>query len=144
MGPLDAPAGGGMTRVRLLAVATLLLAASATAACAPAPQTVTLTIRHSAFEPAEVRVPAGAPVTFVLVNTDPIDHEWLIGDDAFHAAHRTGTHASHGHVANEVTIEALGTSTTTLTFKEPGTIDFICHLPAHEAYGMVGRVIVEG
>lgn len=132
-----------MSRLRLVAVVTLLCAASATAGCAPAPQTVTLTIRHSAFEPSEVRVPAGTSVTFVLVNTDPIDHEWLIGDQGFHAAHRTGTHATHGDVPNEVTIEALQTATTTLRFDEPGTIDFICHLPAHEAYGMVGRVIVE-
>lgn len=144
MGRLDPATGGGVSRLRALAVVALLCVASATAGCASAPRTVTLTIRHSAFEPSEVRVPVGASVTFVLVNTDPIDHEWLIGGDEFHAAHRTGTHAAHGDVPSEVTIEALATATTTMTFAEPGTVDFICHLPAHEGYGMVGRVVVEG
>jgi plastocyanin len=135
-----------MTRAsRTLAVAVATLVAAAVAAgCAPGPTTVTITIRHSAFEPVELSVPAGVPVTFVLVNEDPIDHEWLIGDDAFHEAHRTGTHATHGDVPTEVTIPALATATTTITFEEPGEHAYICHLPAHEAYGMVGTLTVEG
>jgi plastocyanin len=126
--------------------AALLLAATAATACAapPAPQTVTITIHYSAFDPAALTVTAGVPVTFVLVNADPIDHEWLIGDDEFHAAHRTGTHASHGDVPTEVTVPALETVETTITFDEPGTYDYICHLPAHELYGMVGSLTVEG
>jgi uncharacterized cupredoxin-like copper-binding protein len=104
---------------------------------------VTITIRYSAFEPVDLSVPAGVPVTFVLVNEDPIDHEWLIGDEAFHEAHRTGTHATHGDVPTEVTIPALETARTTITFDEPGEYAYICHLPAHEAYGMVGVLTVE-
>ena len=80
-----------IARTRVLPAAALLLAAVAVGGCAPASATVTITIHYSAFEPSEVSVPAGVPVTFVLVNEDPIDHEWLIGDDAFHEAHRTGT-----------------------------------------------------
>ena len=106
--------------------------------------TVTITIHHSAFDLTEVTVPRGVPVTFVLVNEDPIDHEWLIGDDAFHDAHRTGTHAAHGDVPTEVTIPALETKRTTITFDEAGTLAYICHLPQHEAYGMVGTLTVEG
>ena len=87
---------------------------------------------------------AGVPITFVLVNEDPIDHEWLIGDDAFHEAHRTGTHASHDAVPTEVTVPALETVRTTITFEEPGTLSYICHLPQHESYGMVGVLTVEG
>jgi uncharacterized cupredoxin-like copper-binding protein len=126
---------------RLVAAAVLAAAASA---CAPAPQTVTITIHYSAFNSAEVTVPAGVPVTFVLVNEDPIDHEWLIGDEGFHAKHRSGTHAAHGDVPTEVTVPALATVETTITFEEPGTLAYICHLPGHEAYGMVGTVRVEG
>jgi uncharacterized cupredoxin-like copper-binding protein len=128
-----------------LTVAVLLLVAAATAAgCQAEARTVTITIRYSAFEPAEITVPRGVPITFVLENQDPIDHEWLIGDDAFHAAHRAGTHASHGDVPAEVTVPALETATTTITFDEPGTLAFICHLPAHESYGMVGTLTVVG
>ncbi len=134
-----------MTRGRIGPVAiALLLAAAVVTACAPAPQTVTLTIHYSGFDLAELSVPRGVPVTFVLVNRDPIDHEWLVGDDEFHAAHRTGTHASHGDVPTEVTIPALETVRTTITFDEPGRLAYICHLPGHEAYGMVGVLTVEG
>lgn len=134
-----------MTRTRraLAAVATLVVAAVA-AGCAPGPTTLTITIHYSAFDPAELSVPAGVPVTFVLVNEDPIDHEWLIGDDAFHEAHRTGTHETHGDVPTEVTIPALETATTTIIFDEPGEYAYICHLPAHEAYGMIGVLTVRG
>jgi plastocyanin len=130
------------SRRRLVAVVALVLATSV-AGCASGPLTVTITIRYSAFEPTEIGVPAGVPVTFVLVNEDPIDHEWLIGDDEFHEAHRSGTHATHGDVPTEVTIPALETARTTITFDEPGEYAYICHLPAHEAYGMVGVLVVE-
>jgi uncharacterized cupredoxin-like copper-binding protein len=133
-----------MSLVSRLAVAALLVAVTATAGCAAGPLTVTITIHYSAFDVTEVSIPRGVPVTFVLVNDDPIDHEWLIGDDAFHEKHRTGTHAAHGAVPTEVTIPALETRRTTITFDEAGTFAFICHLPSHEAYGMVGTVTVEG
>ena len=133
-----------MTRARSVVVALLLLAAAATAGCAAEPRTVTITIHHSAFDLPEVRVPRGVPVTFVLVNEDPIDHEWLVGDAAFHDAHRTGTHESHDEVPTELTVPALETATTTITFDEPGSLAYVCHLPGHEAYGMVGTLVVEG
>ena len=133
-----------MTRARSAVVALLLLAAVATAGCAAEARTVTITIHYSAFDLAEVRVPRGVPVTFVLVNEDPIDHEWLIGDAAFHDAHRTGTHETHGDAPTEVTVPALETATTTITFDEAGSLAYVCHLPGHEAYGMVGTLVVEG
>ena len=133
-----------MNRVARPAVAALLLVAALTAGCAPGPVTVTITIHHSAFDLTEVSVSRGVPVTFVLVNEDPIDHEWLVGDEAFHDAHRSGTHAAHGDVPTEVTIPALETRRTTITFDEPGTLAYICHLPQHEAYGMVGTLTVVG
>ena len=133
-----------MSHLARLAVAALLVAATVTAGCGGSPVTVTITIHHSAFDVADVRVPSGVPVTFVLVNEDPIDHEWLMGDAAFHEKHRAGTHEAHGNVPTEVTIPALETRRTTLTFDEPGELQFICHLPAHEAYGMVGTLTIEG
>ena len=99
-------------------------------------------MRYSAFGPAEVVATAGVPFTFVLVNADPIDHEWLVGDDAFHDRHRTGTEPSHGGRPTEVSVPAGATRTTTVTFRDPGEYRFICHLPGHEAYGMVGTLRV--
>ena len=133
-----------MTRVRRSwpAAVALLLVVTAAAGCAPSAQTVTITIHYSAFDPPQLTVPAGVPITFLLVNEDAIDHEWLIGDEAFHEAHRAGTHESHDTVATEVSVAALETAETTITFDEPGTLAYICHLPGHEAYGMVGVLTV--
>ena len=122
--------------------AALLLAVTAVAGCSPQGQAVTITIRYSAFDPTRLTVPADVPITFVLVNEDPIDHEWLIGDEAFHERHRHGTHVRHGAVPNEVSIPALETVQTTITFTDPGPVEYICHLPGHEAYGMVGTLVV--
>lgn len=126
------------------AIVALLLVGVAIAGCAPSAITITITIRYSTFDQAELAAPRGVPVTLTFVNEDPIDHEWLIGEEAFHAAHRTGTHAAHGDVPTEVTIPALETVTTTITFDEAGTYAYICHLPQHEAYGMIGTLTVEG
>lgn len=125
--------------------AALLLAVTAVAGCAaPEAQRVTIRIHYSAFDPMSLTVPADVPITLVLVNEDPIDHEWLLGDEAFHEAHRTGTHATHDTVPSEVTVRALQTVETTITFDEPGTLTYICHLPGHEEYGMVGTLTIGG
>ena len=124
-------------------VVAVVVLATAVTACAATPQAVTIAIHYSAFGPAAISVPAGVPITFVLVNEDPIDHEWLIGDEGFHEGHRTGTHEAHGDVPTELTVPALATVATTITFDEPGTLDYICHLPGHESYGMVGTLTVE-
>jgi uncharacterized cupredoxin-like copper-binding protein len=135
-----------MTRSPRLAVVALLVGVAATAGGCARPSAVTVTIRihYSAFDPTSISVPQDVPVTFVLVNEDPIDHEWLIGDAAFHERHRHGTEMQHGARPNEVSIAALSTEETTLTFTEPGEVEYICHLPGHEAYGMVGVVTVQG
>ena len=129
-------------RPTLVVAVLLLVAAAAATGCTAGSQTITITIHYTAFDPAEIEVPRGVPITFVLVNEDPIDHEWLIGDAAFHDAHRIGTHASHGDVPTEVTVPALDRAQTTITFDEAGEFAFICHLPGHEAYGMVGLLTV--
>jgi len=107
------------------------------------PIEVAITIHYSHFEPATVRVPAGRPVTFVITNTDPIDHEWIVGDAATHERHRTGTEPVHDARPTEITIPAGSQKRTTVTFApSAGSEQYICHLPGHEAYGMVGTLIV--
>lgn len=106
------------------------------------PGAVVIGMRYSAFTRTEVTVAAGEPLTVVLVNGDPIDHEWLVGDAAFHERHRSGTDAQHGATPYEVSVPAGTTATTTVTFRLPGEYRFICHLPGHEAYGMAGIIRV--
>jgi len=105
-------------------------------------RTVNITIHYSHYEPAAVTVPVGRPVTFVITNTDPIDHEWIVGDAATHERHRTGTEPVHNARPTEITIPALSQKRTTVTFPSTGSLQFICHLPGHEAYGMVGTVTI--
>lgn len=106
------------------------------------PVSVEIPIHYSHYLRSEVTVRAGVPVTFVLRNGDPIDHEWIVGDAAVHERHRTGTEPVHASRPTEVTIPAGTTRLTTVTFNTPGTYLYICHLPGHEAYGMVGTVVV--
>ena len=108
----------------------------------PEPLVVPITIHYSHYDPAEIRVPAGRPITFVITNTDPIDHEWIVGDAATQQRHRTGTEPVHASRPTEVTIPAGQSRETTVTFTTPGTYLYICHLPGHEAYGMVGELVV--
>jgi uncharacterized cupredoxin-like copper-binding protein len=106
------------------------------------PIVVAITIHYSHYEPAAVTVPVGRPITFVITNSDPIDHEWIVGDAATHERHRTGTEPVHGVRPTEISIAAMSQKRTTVTFASPGPLQFICHLPGHEAYGMVGTVTV--
>jgi uncharacterized cupredoxin-like copper-binding protein len=109
-------------RTRVLASAALALAgALGVGAIAIAvtterePLVVNITIHYSHFEPAASVVPAGRPVTFVIANTDPIDHEWIVGDAAVHARHRTGTEPVHGARSTEVSVGASTRQVTTVT-----------------------------
>ena len=139
-----------MTRARLGAsIALGLVAALAALAMVAAavqgasePVTVRISVHYSHFEPSLVSVPAGRPVTFILDNTDPIDHEWIVGDAAVQERHRTGTEPYHASRPTEVSLDAGTTKTTTVTFAQPGTLTFVCHMPGHEAYGMVGTLVV--
>jgi len=129
-----------------LALALGLAGIAAAWANAPGsgPVTVEIPIRYSHYERNELTVRAGVPTTFVLRNGDPIDHEWIIGDAAVHERHRTGTEPVHGSRPTELSVAAGTSATTTITFSKPGTLLYICHLPGHEAYGMVGTLRVTG
>ena len=125
------------------AAMVLLLLAGLVAGCANSgPTRVEIRIHYSHFEPSAITVAHGVPVTFVLINEDPIDHEWLIGDAAFHEKHRHGTEAHHGAHPNEVSLPPLDMVETTLIFDSPGTQLYICHVPGHEAYGMIGTLTI--
>jgi len=87
-------------------------------------------------------VPVGVPVTITIRNDDPIDHEWIVGDAAVQQRHRVGTEVVHDAIPTERMIPAGETRVTTITFAATGSLQYICHLPGHEAYGMVGLVTI--
>lgn len=123
-------------------LALVAFASVAGAGSASGPTRIEIRIHYSHFEPSTIPIPAGMPVTFVIRNDDPIDHEWIVGDDAVQERHRTGTEMRHDRLPTEISIPALSTRETTITFREPVVWRYICHLPGHEAYGMVGTLIV--
>jgi uncharacterized cupredoxin-like copper-binding protein len=108
-------------------------------------RTVEVTMHHSRFRPAVVRVAPGSTVRFVLRNADPIDHEFILGDAAVQRRHEQGREREHhGEVPGEVSVAAGGQAATTYAFRPggPATLEFACHLPGHYAYGMRGVVRV--
>ena len=112
-------------------------------ACAPASagsSTIEIGIEHSRFEQTRIEVQAGEEVTFIVRNTDPIAHEFIVGDERVQAVHEEGTEAHHDARPGEVSVAAGETVTTTYTFGEPGELIFGCHLPGHYAYGMRGTI----
>lgn len=135
-----------MRRAVGLLLATGLLSALAGCGQQASGQTrervVTLTIRHSRFVPSTVEVAPGTNVRFVVRNLDPIGHELIVGDQATHDRHETGTETHHGDRPGEVSIALLSTAETTYRFDAPGRVFFGCHLPGHWAYGMQGAVKV--
>ena len=101
-----------------------------------------IAIHSSEFSPDVLEVPVRRPVTFTLRNDDPIEHAWIVGPSDSHDVHRTGTETFHGELPTEVTVPAFSVRETTVTFDQVGEYEFICHLPGHEDYGMVGTVRV--
>ena len=141
----------GIVRMRqphrfVVSIALLLASAVAVPACGSARaaedlRTVHITIHHSAFDPDEFDVAPGETVRFVVENTDPIDHEFLVGNEQIQAVHELGTEAHHAPKPGEMSVPALTTRVTTYTFPTGhGSTIFGCHLPGHYAYGMRGSI----
>jgi len=145
--PPPRPTRRHLRRLLVLGVVVALAGAAVLVAArrAGGVRTVPITIHHSRFQPAVLEVPVGTTVRFEMTNTDPIDHELIVGDEPVHQRHRVGRDRHHhGDVPGEVSVAAGTAAVTTFRFDHPGPVAFICHLPGHEAYGMVGVVNVTG
>lgn len=106
-------------------------------------RTITVTIHHSRFSADELRVRPGERIRFVVRNTDPIEHELIVGDQAVQDRHEAGTDALHGGRPGEISVPAGATAVTTYRFGPAGApMLFGCHLPGHWAFGMHGTIVV--
>lgn len=108
----------------------------------PGTVTVTLDIRDSHFTPDRIAVWEGSQVRLVVRNHDPINHELVVGDEAIHQRHRGGTEAAHPPVPGEVSVGPGQTGATVIDVDHPGAMRMVCHLPRHEAFGMVGELLI--
>jgi len=119
------------------------------AACGAPDDDVKVTLEHSRFALDRTEFRPGETVTFVIVNDDPIDHEFILGDEEVQDVHESGTGHHHGEVPGEISVPAGETRTATFTFPvalggSDGTLIVGCHLPGHYAYGMRAEVRVTG
>jgi uncharacterized cupredoxin-like copper-binding protein len=134
-------------RAAAAAVALTLLVGAAAASRGAAARanagTVRITIHYSSFAPNSLDVEPGETVRFVIRNTDPIDHEFILGDEHIQLVHEEGTEAHHAPRPGEVSVPAGETVVTTYAFPEtPGELIFGCHLPGHYDFGMHGTVTI--
>ena len=107
----------------------------------PTTRTIHIRIHFSRFEPQGIDVSPGQTIRFVVENTDPIDHEFIVGDEDMQRVHETGSEAHHPPRPGEISIPAGETVVTTYTFPEQaGGLIFGCHLPGHYTYGMRGVI----
>lgn len=112
------------------------------AAFGPGRATIEIAIDHSLFSHRPLRVVEGTRVRFVIVNRDPIGHEFIVGPPEVHARHAAGHEAKHPSIPGEVSVDPNATAVTTYTFDRPGRVVYACHLPGHYQYGMHGVVEV--
>jgi uncharacterized cupredoxin-like copper-binding protein len=140
-----------MTRRRAAGAIAIALAAAMAAgattmvagADAAGPREVVIDIRYSRFSEQRIEVAPGETVTFVVVNRDPIAHEFIVGDARLQLVHERDTEARHPPRPGEISIPAGTTRTTTVTFERDPSVGFTlfgCHLPGHYAYGMSGAI----
>jgi uncharacterized cupredoxin-like copper-binding protein len=134
-------------RFRLALVGVALVGAAIPAyriaSAGPGERTVHVTIHFSRFAPSNVVAAPGETIRFVVQNTDPIDHEFIVGDRQVQRIHERGTEPLHPPKPGEMSVPAGTTQVTTYTFpSEPGSLIFGCHLPGHYAYGMRGTVTI--
>ena len=131
--------------VGMVGLSAALLAAGLAAGRAPATasiRSIPIAIHFSRFELGSIAARPGETVRFVIRNTDPIDHEFILGDDRVQRIHERGTEAVHPPKPGEVSVPPGATVETTYTFGGPGDLTFGCHLPGHFSYGMRGTVAV--
>jgi uncharacterized cupredoxin-like copper-binding protein len=103
---------------------------------------VEIGIENSRFDLGNLRVQEGTLVEFVVENDDPIDHEFVVGDEDVHRSHEQGTERRHPPVPGEVSIPPGDRAMTFFEFDEAGSVVYACHLPGHVAYGMHGTIEV--
>ncbi len=125
------------------AAAALLLLAVVACGGGTSERTIAVRMRYSKYAPRSLTVRAGDTIEFVLVNADPIAHEFIIGTHAQQLEHEKGDPHDPHNRPGEAALAASKTTRLRYTFHKPGTLEFACHRPGHYTYGMVGTITVK-
>lgn len=98
------------------------------------------------IEPAEMTVPAGVPVTFVVTNSGALEHEFYVGDEAAQEEHdREMLSGGMAHdEPNGIGVDPGQTKELTITFDADGPPMLAgCHVQGHWLAGMKATITVE-
>ena len=94
------------------ALAVVATGAGCSSSAGAATEVIHIEIHHSRFVPSTVSVGDRQTVRFVVHNTDPIDHEFVVGDQATQDRHEHGVDAQHdGSVPGEISASPMRTWT---------------------------------
>lgn len=99
------------------------------------------------FDPSEIKVTLGETIKFEVSNPGTVGHEFLIGDDAFQAAHADEMAGMEGDMlpsdeAYAISIAPGETRSIAWTFSTDGIVKYGCHVTGHYEAGMVGAITV--
>jgi uncharacterized cupredoxin-like copper-binding protein len=133
-----------LVRVSFVLLSLLLIACGGSSRSANGTTTVRIILSHLRFAPAALTVKAGTTVHFALVNSDPIEHEFVLGSEEVQEQHERMRMSGSGmmHGSGMAAIPAGKTEELTHTFERAGTVIFGCHVDNHYAQGMKGNVTV--
>jgi len=101
------------------------------------------------FSPGKIDVIAGETITFRIVNTGSLPHDFTIGDKATQDEHEAemAEMMANGEMMmhddpNAVVLAAGEAKEITWVFPDDGTVLIGCHQPGHYAAGMIGEVSI--
>jgi uncharacterized cupredoxin-like copper-binding protein len=99
------------------------------------------------FTPDTVTVTEGEAITFRIVNSGEIPHDFTLGDEATQDDHEEEMAEMEGMMMddepNAVAVAAGETKELTWRFTEAGPVLVGCHQPGHYAAGMTATITVE-
>lgn len=109
------------------------------------PKTITLTLNEFQFQPAEITVNVGQPITLVLKNNGTVLHDFVSTDAMVEVMEEHGAmHDMSGmQTAMHAAIEAGQQSTLEFKATQAGTYTFYCTVAGHKEAGMMGKLIVK-
>ncbi len=114
---------------------------------APSATRVTVTLSDALkIEPAQINIPMGVPVTFVVTNKGTIDHEFFVGGEKAQAVHEKAMSGQMAMVMDEPTgigVKPGQTKELTLTFADTTPVFGGCHIPGHYLAGMKATITVQ-
>ncbi len=151
-----------------LAVALVIIGATLAGGPAPAPEIsgpgtlasprpVNIILRDYGFDPTPLYLVPGEVVRLNVVNGGLVEHELVLGDEAFQQAwlaadaeatppapFATAPPASINPNLSGLRLVLASGASTVVDYTVPGSgeLELICHLPGHAERGMVGDVVL--